>query len=97
VLEWQSGAVARRSGGLPLGATVFGVNALFMAAYFSIRYAQTWRPHAARAEAILGTLGYRDPSRVDLEKDHKRACMALGKKWPYSSDGPWIYRYPEET
>jgi hypothetical protein len=78
-------------------AGLIAANAFFMAAYFSIRYAQTWRPHAARAEAILTTLGYRDPSRVDLEKDHKRACVALGKRWPYSSDGPWIYRYPEET
>jgi hypothetical protein len=97
VLEWRSGAIADRSGGLLFDATLIGANAFFVAAYFSIRYAQTWRPHAARAEAILIALGYRDPSRVDLKKDHKRACRALGEKWPYLSDGPWIYRYPEET
>lgn len=96
VMEWRSGHVDhflmwRFFAGL------IGVNALVMAAYFSVRFAQAWRPHAARAEAILTALGYRDPCRVDLERDHKRACRALGEKWPYLSDGPWIYRYPEET
>lgn len=95
VMEWRSGHVDHfRMWRFFTG--LIGVNALFMAAYFSIRYAQTWRPHAARAEAIFAVLGYREPSRVDLENDHKRACRALGEKWPYLSDGPWIYRYSND-
>ena len=53
-----------------------------------------WKDKALRSEAIFAALGYQDPSRVDLSKDHKRASKALGEQWPYFSGGRWIYRYP---
>ena len=63
------------------------------ASYFSIRFYFQWRPIAQQAEGIFATLGYHDPSRVDLPRDHKLYCKAHGIKWPYLSDGPWIYYY----
>ena len=63
------------------------------AAYFSFRAATQWRPFVLKAESILAALGYVDPSGVDLEKQNKRYWKANGGKWPYLTDGPWIYRY----
>jgi hypothetical protein len=62
--------------------------------YYSVRFYFQWRPTARRAEAVFAALGYAEASRVDLERDHKQYCKAQGIKWPYPSDGPWIYHYP---
>ena len=74
---------------LPMFST-FGVVA---AIYYGIRVYFQWRPVAQQAERIFAALGYPNPSRVDLPRDHKRYCKARGIKWPYLSDGPWIYHY----
>jgi hypothetical protein len=96
IMEWSS-AESTNVRFLEFVGTLYAGLSLVAALYGSIRFFAQWKPMALQAEAIFAALGYREPSRVDLENDHKRACMALGKKWPYSSDGPWIYRYPEET
>jgi hypothetical protein len=63
------------------------------ALYYSIRFYWQWRPVAQQAERIFAALGYSDPSRVDLPRDHKKYCKADGIQWPYLTDGPWIYHY----
>ena len=63
------------------------------APYFAIRFYRQWLPIAREAERIFAALGYPDPSRVDLPRDHKRYCKMHGIKWPYLTDGPWIYHY----
>ena len=78
------------------GYSVMSANALIISAYFSIRIYHRWKPFVRQAEKIFSALGYQEPSKVDLPKDHKLACKARGEKWPYVSDGPWIYHYPEE-
>lgn len=65
---------------------------LLMAGYFSLRFYRQWLPLSRQAERIFGALGYPDPSSVDLPRDHKRYCKAHGIKWPYLTEGPWIYR-----
>lgn len=75
---------------------LYAILSAICAGYFSIRFFFRWKPIAARTESILEALGYRNPSRVDLEKDNKRAAKARGEKWPYPTGGPWIYRYPED-
>lgn len=74
-------------GGISL---VMGITA---ALYYSIRFYRQWLPIAQQAEQIFAALGYPDPSRVDLPRDHKLYCKANGIKWPYLTDGPWIYHY----
>ncbi|WKZ87112.1 hypothetical protein N5B55_20325 [Ralstonia pickettii] len=74
---------------LPMFST-FGVVA---AIYYGLRFYFQWRPVAQQAERIFAVLGYPNPSRVDLPRDHKRYSKARGIKWPYLSDGPWIYHY----
>lgn len=73
-------------------ALIGGVTAI-ASPYFSIRFYRQWLPIARQAEQIFAALGYPDPSRVDLPRDHKRYCKANGIKWPYLTDGPWIYHY----
>lgn len=75
---------------------ISAVLSFILAIYFSVRFFSQWKPLVDRTEEILGTLGYPNPSRVDLEKDNKRAAKARGEKWPYLTGGPWIYRYPED-
>lgn len=64
--------------------------------YFSIRFYRQWLPIAQQAEQIFAALGYPDPSHVDLPRDHKLYCKANGIKWPYLTDGPWIYHYLDQ-
>jgi hypothetical protein len=66
------------------------------AIHLSIRYYKRWLPVAHRAEQIFAVLGYPAPPRVDLPLDHKRYCKAHSIKWPYLTDGPWIYHYLDE-
>ena len=68
-------------------------NAVIAALYFPLRFYRQWLPIARQAEEIFAALGYPDPSQVDLPRDHKRYCKANGIKWPYLTDGPWIYHY----
>lgn len=68
-------------------------NAVIAALYFSLRFYRQWLPIARQAEQIFAALGYPGASRVDLPRDHKRYCKAKGIKWPYLTDGPWIYHY----
>lgn len=94
-------ATIRWGDNVPAGADLFAlaistVLSLISALYYSIRFLYQWGPIAKRAEMIFAVLGYPDPALVDLEKDHKRASKARGEGWPYLSDGPWIYRYPDE-
>jgi hypothetical protein len=64
-----------------------------VALYYSIRFYRQWLPTARLAERIFAALGHSDPSRVDLPLLHKRYCKTHGIKWPYLTDGPWIYHY----
>lgn len=73
-------------------ALVAGLS-LLMAGYFSIRFYFQWLPLSRQAEQIFAALGYADPAGVDLPREHKLYCKVHGVKWPYPSDGPWIYRY----
>ncbi|MGM9485722.1 putative type VI secretion system effector [Ideonella sp. YS5] len=65
--------------------------------YYAIRFFFQWRNTARQAESIFATLGYLDPPYVDLERDHKLYCKLNGIKWPYPSDGPWIYHYLDKS
>ena len=69
------------------------VVAVIFAPYFAFRFYRQWLPIAQQAERICAALGYPDPSGVDLPRDHRDYCKAHGIKWPYLTDGPWIYRY----
>lgn len=75
---------------------ISAILSLVGAAYFSIRTAMQWRPFVRKAESIFASLGYGDPGRVDMEKKNKRYWKAKGGKWPYLTDGPWIYRYLDQ-
>jgi hypothetical protein len=77
--------------------SLVGATAVTVAPYFAARFYRRWLPIAGQAEHIFTALGYSDPSRVDLPRDHKRYCKAHGIKWPYPSDGPWIYHYLDES
>lgn len=57
---------------LPMFST-FGVVA---AIYYGLRFYFQWRPVAQQAERIFAVLGYPNPSRVDLPRDHKRYSKA---------------------
>ena len=92
VMDWRS------SRPFDPEATIFWVSlhfvmTLVVAAYYPIRFYRQWLPIAREAERIFAALGYADPSRVDLPRDHKRYCKMHGIKWPYLTDGPWIYHY----
>jgi hypothetical protein len=78
---------------------IFLVLGAIAAFYYSIRFYLQWRPAARQAESIFAALGYPDPSRVDLPRDHKRYCKAHHIQWPYLTDGAWIYHYldPRDT
>jgi hypothetical protein len=95
IVEWRSSEPSSTDM-LLFFALLFGSIAVVMAGYFAIRFARTWRYFADKAETIFSALGYPDPARVDLGQDNKRACKALGQKWPYSAGGAWIYHYPEQ-
>jgi hypothetical protein len=73
--------------------SLVGAMAGTAAPYFAARFYRRCFPIARRAEQIFTALGYPDPSRVDLPRDHKRYCKTHGIKWPYLTDGPWIYHY----
>ncbi len=73
---------------------------LIAAPYYAIRFYRQWLPIARQAEQIFAALGYPDPSRVDLPRDHKRYCKSKGIGWPYTVNkgvdaGPWTYHYLE--
>jgi hypothetical protein len=81
-------------------AFVFGVEgviAILIGCYMSFSTALRWRPLVERAESIFAALGYRDPRRVDLERQHDLYCKAHGGKWPYLKDAPWVYHYLDEA
>ncbi len=59
-----------------------GALAFSMACHLSIRVARRWRPFVQKAEAIFAAFGYRDPSRVDMEQQHKKYLRQHGGKWP---------------
>jgi hypothetical protein len=92
IADWQSDSPFNPD------STIFwiilvAVNSAVISSYWSIRFYRQWLPIAKQAERIFSALGYPDPSRVDLARDHKRYCKANGIKWPYLTDGPWIYHY----
>jgi|GEM_PF-2047789 len=95
---WQS---SKGTDDLADSVQFFGAISLVMsltgAAYFSFRTATQWRPFVRKAESIFASLGYGDPRGVDMEKQNKRYWKANGGKWPYLTDGPWIYRYLDRT
>lgn len=92
ILDWQSKR-AFDSGFTMFWGGLIVVNALVMSGYYSFRFYRQWLPVARQAERIFTALGYPDPSKVDLPRDHKRYCNARDIKWPYLTDGPWIYHY----
>ena len=92
LFEWYSTSPTE-PGFLRFTFGLMAVNAAAMAAYFSARFYRQWLSVAREAERVFAALGYADPSRVDLPHDHKRYCKAHGIKWPYLTDGPWIYHY----
>ena len=70
------------------------------APYYATRFYRQWLPIARQAESIFAALGYADPTRVDLPRDHKRYCKSKGIGWPYMVNngvdaGPWTYHYLE--
>jgi hypothetical protein len=74
--------------------------AAIAAPYYAIRFYRQWLPFAHQAESIFAALGYPDPSRVDLPREHKRYCKFKGIGWPYNVNngvdaGPWTYHYLE--
>jgi hypothetical protein len=73
--------------------SIVGGMSVLVAPYFSIRFYRQWLPIARQTEHIFSALGYPTPSHVDLPRDHERYCKAHGIKWPYLTDGPWIYHY----
>jgi hypothetical protein len=81
-------------------ALITGLSAI-AAPYLSIRFYRQWLPIARQAEPIFTALGYPDPSRVDLPRDHKRYCKSKGIGWPYTVNnrvdaGPWTYHYLDD-
>ncbi len=76
-------------------AAMSGVLSLAVACHLSIRTARRWRPFVQKAEAIFAAFGYRDPSRVDMEQQHKKYLRQHGGKWPYLVEAPWVYRYAD--
>ena len=73
---------------------------LIAAPYYAVRFHRQWLPIAQQAEPIFAALGYPDPSRVDLPRDHKQYCKSKGIGWPYTVNngvdaGPWTYHYLE--
>jgi hypothetical protein len=96
ILQWR-GQGAADGGFTTFWLSMSVLNGLIIGFYFSIRFYRQWLPVACRAELIFASLGYANPSRVDLQRDHKRYCKAHGIKWPYLTDGPWIYHYPESS
>ncbi len=80
--------------------TIVAGMAAIAAPYYAIRFYRQWLPIARQAEQIFAALGYPDPSRVDLPRDHKRYCKSKGIGWPYTVNngvdaGPWTYHYLE--
>ena len=71
---------------------IYGVMAVTIALYYSIRFYRQWKPVAQGTDAALQTIGYESPSNVDLSRDSARVSRAKGAKWPYETDGAWIYR-----
>ena len=99
---WYLGFAFFSSTGIEIDGIEFVIPISFVLAtttglYYAIRFFLQWQPTARQAEFIFATLGYTDPTRVDLERDHKLYCKAHGIKWPYPSDGPWIYHYLDES
>lgn len=90
---WANHAPLKMNATMQLvGALSLGLGAS-AALYYAIRFYLQWRPIAEQAELIFAALGYPDPTRVDLPRDHKCYCKAHGITWPYLTDGPWIYHY----
>lgn len=81
------------------GAICLGL-ASIAAPHYAVRFYRQWLPIARQAEPIFASLGYPDPSLVDLPRDHKRYCKSKGIGWPYTVNngvdaGPWTYHYLE--
>lgn len=84
--------------GLLFHGAICLVLGLIAAPYYAIRFYRQWLPIARQAESIFAALGYADPTRVDLPRDHKRYCKSKGIGWPYMVNngvdaGPWTYHY----
>lgn len=80
-------------------ALIAGISTI-AAPYLSVRFYRQWLPIVQQAESIFAALGYPDPSRVDLPREHKRYCKSKGIGWPYNVNngvdaGPWTYHYLE--
>lgn len=75
--------------------------AAIAAPYYALRFYRQWLPIARKAELIFAALGYPDPTRVDLPRDHKCYCKSKGIGWPYTVNngvdaGPWTYHYLDQ-
>lgn len=62
-----------------------------MSAYYAVRFYRQWRPVAQEAESIFSAFGLSDPTAVSLPQEHKRYCQRRGIRWPYDTEGTWIY------
>jgi hypothetical protein len=87
-------------GSVEFGGVICIVLGLIAAPYYAIRFYRQWLPFARQAEQIFAVLGYPDPSRVDLPREHKQYCKSNGIGWPYTVNngveaGPWTYHYVE--
>lgn len=87
-------------GSIEFGGGICIAMGLIASPYYAIRFYRQWLPIAQQAESILAALGYPDPSRVDLPREHKRYCKSKGIGWPYNVNngvdaGPWTYHYLE--
>lgn len=93
-LEWRTND-ATSLDFLLFCATIFAAISLIASLYYSIGFTRRWRPFVVKAEAIFTALGYTEPSRVDMEQQHKKYLKQNGGTWPYLHDGPWVYRYAD--
>lgn len=65
--------------------------ALLMSAYYSWRFYRQWLPLARLSDAIFAAFGRSNPADTNLPRDHEAYCKELGVKWPYPTEGPWIF------
>jgi hypothetical protein len=75
---------------------IVAVNSLAIGLYFPIKIARKWLPFVAIAERVFTTLGYADPSRVDMEKQNALYWKKYAQPGEQRKAAPWVFRYVDE-
>lgn len=72
-------------------AILVSVNSLIASLYLPIKIARKWKPFVELAEQIFATLGYDEPSCVDLERENRIFCRRhrteVGRVY-----APWVFQ-----